>query len=164
MWICQKCNRQNIGKFCVNCGVVADVQVAPLNKVGFTKKPLFVGCFVVGVLMFIGTIFVIVFMGKMSMEEDFRKADEQYKEKRKKRTAETVGKITDYVAGSGSRRRDYIHYDFVVDGKTHSDKTWVPYAEQMKFSIGKEGSVCYDPADPKNNRISFKGENRECGY
>lgn len=28
-WICTKCTRQNIGKFCVNCGLAANAQFAP---------------------------------------------------------------------------------------------------------------------------------------
>lgn len=190
MWICQKCNTQNAAKFCGKCGATANVQSAPnfpptgfgamppnfqppqsnfqpsSNKLEFTKKPLFVGCFVVGGLMFIGIIFAFIYSGHISQQESLRNLNEQSEQYRKKRTAETIGKITDHTSrrSSGGRSSDYILYEFVVDGKTYSDDSLIKNGSQMKFPKGKEGSVCYDPADPTNNTISFQGENRYCGY
>lgn len=187
MWICQKCNTQNTAKFCGKCGAMANAQSAPnfpptgfgatppnvqppqsnfqpsSNKLEFTKKPLFIGCFFVGVLMFIGIIFAFIYSGHKSMEESISKGNEQSEQYRKKRTAETIGKITDHSTGD-RRRADRIIYEFVVDGKTYSNHSLIKNGSVLQFPKGKEGSVCYDPADPTNNTISFQGESRYCGY
>lgn len=149
----------------MNCGAAVNVQAAPF-KIEFSKNPILVGCFVVGGLMFIGIVLAIIFMGNKSMEESLRRSNEKSEEYRKKRTAETIGKITGHeTRRSGVKgTSDYILYDFVVDGKTYSDDSLIPNGSQMKSPKGKEGNICYDPADPKNNTISFKGENRYCGY
>lgn len=129
-----------------------------------SKKQLGIGCLVVGGLLFVGTIFVILFFGfslggGMSFEEHQKWAREQ----QKKRTSETVGTITEYKEVRGTKHYDYyVTYDFEVNGKKYTDQSAVDNGHPVTYGKGKTGKVCYDPKDMEN--ASFVLDmNYKCG-
>jgi hypothetical protein len=134
----------------------------------FTQKGLFVGCFVLFVVTFIGAIAAFLIWSHYSSQEWQRKHDEYLRESRKKRKAETVGTITNFKStpstGSSMSYTHTVYYEFVVDGKSYSRSNSVgQIGIYGKHRNGVQGKVCYEPSNPENAYFSLKEENRVCG-
>ncbi len=129
-------------------------------------KPYLVGCFVLGVLSFIGIIFAFVIWGYFSVQRQSREITESVEESRKKRTAETVGVITDYKEVRRTGRTDhdkYVYYEYAVNGSTYADHCFAPNGSAVTHRKGVEGKVCYEPSQPGNTQFYLKKENQVCG-
>ncbi len=133
---------------------------------GFTKKRLLVGCLVFGFLMFFGTVFAFIIWVRYSVERESGEIIEFNEKNRKRRTAETVGTITEYSESRATGKtynNKYISYQFVVNGKTYTRENYVENGSIVTHHKGVEGKVCYEPSNPENARFSLKKENLICG-
>lgn len=129
-----------------------------------SKKPFVIGRLVVGVVLFIVTIFPIVFSGCGPSGKSFDEHKKWAEEQRKKQSAETVGTITDYKEShTGKSYYYYVTYEFEVAGKKYTDTTAVSDGHPVKYPKGGQGKVCYDPAAPENAFYTRKEDNYKCG-
>lgn len=129
-------------------------------------KPFLVGCFVLVILTFGGIIFALVIWGHYSVKRESREITETVEEGRKKRTAETVGMITNYKEVRRTGRTDhdkYVSYDYTVNGTTYTDQSLAPNGSAVTHRKGIEGRVCYEPSKPGNTQFYLKQENQVCG-
>lgn len=129
-------------------------------------KPFLVGCFVLLVLSFIGIIFAFVIWGHYSVQRQSREITESVDANRKKRTAETVGMITNYEEVRRTGRTDhykYVSYEYTVNGTTYTGKSSAPNGSVVTHRKGVAGKVCYEPSNPGNTQFYLKQENQKCG-
>lgn len=84
-------------------------------------------------------------------------------ESAKKRTAETVGTMTDFSETVDTSQPPSVstklHYEFVVDGKRYEARTESSKSVYLK---GKKVKVCYEPSNPENSDYHLD-ENKICG-
>lgn len=129
-------------------------------------KPFLVGCFVLVVLSFAAIIFAFVIWGHYSVQRQSREITESVEADRKKRTAETVGIITNYEEVRRTGRTDhykYVFYEYTVNGRTYAAKSFAPNGSAVTHRKGVEGKVCYEPSKPGNTQFYLKQENQVCG-
>lgn len=100
------------------------------------------------------------------MERQSREITESVEDNRKKRTAETLGIITNYKEVRRTGRTDhdkYVFYEYTVNGTTYAGQSFAPNGSAVTHRKGVEGKVCYEPAKPGNTQFYLKQENQVCG-
>ncbi len=128
-----------------------------------SKKQLAIGRFVVRGILSIGVVFAIVTFSSCSNSMSFEEHQKWALEQQKKRTAESVGTITEFKTVRGTKNNNYyVTYDFEVDGKKYTDTSAVDNGHPAIHGKGKTGKVCYDPADLENASFTIE-TNYKCG-
>lgn len=128
-----------------------------------SKKQLAIGCFVVGSLLFMGTIFAFLIFNFSSSSMSFEEHQKWAIEQQKKRTAESVGTITEFKTVRGTKNNNYyVTYDFEVDGKKYTHQSSVNNGHPVTYGKGNKGKVCYEPANLENASFTLEA-NYKCG-
>lgn len=130
-----------------------------------SKKKVLIGCFVVGCLLFIGTIGIFVVSGIFSANSDFEAHLKWAQEQQAKRKSETVGTITNYKEDrTGKYTRFHATFEYEVNGKSYSHTHLIPNGSDREYPKGKKGRVCYEQEDPTNAAFRLKVEGEVCPH
>jgi hypothetical protein len=100
-------------------------------------------------LIAIGGVVAITLVGMNS-------GTDRYREVTKKRTAETVGTVTNADIGTATTAN--YTYEYVVNGVSHrGTNNGVRARGDSRFRdrVGKKGVVCYDPSEPDSSEFYF---------
>ena len=115
-----------------------------------------------GLVILILAAFFLYFM--VAMESESGEINRKAAEARSKRTAETVGTITqiEIDARPGIDGGIFGAARFYVDGKEYSADVYFD-AEHRGIGEGEQGKVCYEPSNPENYEFFLKGFKETCG-